>query len=157
MAPPFEHGKQKCEPAADDTLRHPPRDSGRRRPDKSLDLDDKWPPPLEHGHRYAARHTATAVPEQQGARVHQAAEPHLGHLEQPELACGTVAVLGSRKQAEGLVPVAVERQHRVDKVLERARPGEPAVLGDVADQQRGDSQRLRVAHEAARALAHLAR
>ena len=52
--------------------------------------------------------------------------------------------------------VAVERQNRVDEVLESSRPGEPTVLGHVAHQQGRDPRRLRVAHEAARALAHLA-
>ena len=56
-----------------------------------------------------------------------------------------------------MVTVAVERQHGVDEVLERPGTREPAVLGDVSDEQRRDAERLRVPHEPARALAHLAR
>ena len=55
------------------------------------------------------------------------------------------------------MPVALERQHGVDQVLEGARPRERAILGHMTDQQGGDSLRLRVAHQAASALAHLAR
>ena len=83
--------------------------------------------------------------------------PDLGHLEQTELARRPVAVLRSRQQPECVVAVAVERQHGVDEVLERPRSGEPAVLGDVPDEQRRDAERLRVAHEPAGTLAHLAR
>ena len=54
-----------------------------------------------------------------------------------------------------VVTIAVEREHRVDDVLEHARPGEAAVLGDVADEQGGDVALLGQAHEPVRALAHL--
>ena len=121
MAPPLQHGEQQGQPAAEDTLRHPPRDRGRRRPDKALDLDDKGPPSLDDGYGDAAGHTAAAIAQQEGARIDQPAETGLGHLEQPKLAGGTVAVLRSRQQAQGLVTIAVERQHRVDEVLESAR------------------------------------
>ena len=53
------------------------------------------------------------------------ARPALGHLEQAELVGGAEAVLHGPQQAQGVVALALEGEHRVDEVLEhpRARPG----------------------------------
>ena len=64
--------------------------------------------------------------------------PLRGHLEQAQLVGAPEAVLDRPQQPEGVVAVALERQHRVDDVLEDARPGQRAVLGDVADEHDGD-------------------
>ena len=64
-------------------------------------------------------------------------EPALGHLEQAELVGGAEAVLDGPQQAQGVVAVALEGEHGVDHVLEHPGPGEPAVLGDVADEHHG--------------------
>ena len=71
-------------------------------------------------------------------RVGHADESAIGHLEQTELARRPEAVLDRPQQPQGVMPLALERQHRVDGVLERPRPGERAVLGDVADEHDGD-------------------
>ena len=57
-------------------------------------------------------------------------------------------MLQRAQHAQRVVPVAFERQHGVDDVLERARPGERAVLGDVADEQRRDPELLGQPHAA---------
>ncbi len=51
--------------------------------------------------------------------------------------------------------VAVEREDGVDDVLEHARPGDGALLGDVADEQGGEVALLRELHEPVGAVAHL--
>ena len=51
--------------------------------------------------------------------------------------------------------VALEVQHRVDDVLQHARAGERAFLGDVADQHDGRAARLGGARQLRRAFAHL--
>ena len=55
-------------------------------------------------------------------------EPGLGHLEKPDLAGRSVAVLGGGGQAQAVVPVTVEGKDRVDEVFEGTRTGEPAVF-----------------------------
>ena len=57
--------------------------------------------------------------------------------------------------AQRVAAVAVEREHGVDDVLEHARPGERALLGDVADEHRGAAALLGLLHEPVRAVAHL--
>ena len=59
----------------------------------------------------------------------------------------------TRKRDAGL---ALEIQHRIDHVLEHARAGDAAFLGDVADQEHRGAGFLGVAHQPRRALAHLA-
>ena len=56
----------------------------------------------------------------------------------------------------GVVAVALELEHAVDEVLEHARAGDGAVLGHVADEDRGDAVLLRDAQQPARGLADLA-
>ena len=54
-----------------------------------------------------------------------------------------------------VMPLAFEVQHRVDDVLERLRPGEIAVLRDVADEHRRNVLSLRREEELRRGFAHL--
>ncbi len=51
--------------------------------------------------------------------------------------------------------VALEIQHRVHDMLQHARPGQRAFLGDVADQNDGDVLALGDARQLRGALAHL--
>jgi hypothetical protein len=55
-----------------------------------------------------------------------------------------------------MMALAFEIQHRVDDVLERFRPGEAAVLGDVADEKRRHVLTFRREQQLRRRLAHLA-
>ena len=56
----------------------------------------------------------------------------------------------------GVVAVALELEHAVDEMLEHARAGDGAVLGHVADEDRGDVLLLRDPEQAAGGLADLA-
>ena len=51
--------------------------------------------------------------------------------------------------------LALHREHRIDDVLERARTGQAAVLGDMADEQHRDAAALGHLGELQRPLAHL--
>ena len=51
--------------------------------------------------------------------------------------------------------IAFEVQHRVDDVLEHARAGDRAFLGDVADEEHDDAALLGEARQLRRAFAHL--
>ena len=112
------------------------------------------------GHRRdddGAGDPAATVGKKQVRGVGHTDETTVGHLEQAQLARRPEAVLGGAQQAQGVVTVALERQHRVDGVLELAGTGERAVLGDVADEHDGDAAALGLDDELLRAGAHLRR
>ena len=83
---------------------------------------------------HAARHRLAVRRQEDRARVRHALQPALGHREHADLVDRAEAVLDRAHQAEARMRVALEVQHRVDHVLEHARAGERAFLGDVADQ-----------------------
>ena len=58
----------------------------------------------------------------------------MAHLEQSEFVGRPETVLRGAQQAQRVVAVALELQDGVDHVLEHPWAGEPAVLGDVADE-----------------------
>ena len=133
---PLEHGEQQGQPAAVEALGVAPR---RRRPAAigtvsawTSTSSGRWP-------SIAGTTTDPATAARRSARNScdgsgTPASPALGHLEQAELVGRAEAVLDGPQQAQGVVALALERQHGVDDVLEHAGPGERAVLGDVADE-----------------------
>ena len=85
---------------------------------------------------------------------------HLGeaavrHLEDADLVGRPEAVFDRAQDAEVVARVALERHHRVDHVLDDARPGDLAVLGDVPHQNDGRAVGLGEADQRLRAAAHL--
>ena len=74
--------------------------------------------------------------QEQPARVGQSDQPVLAKVEAADLIGGAVAVLHRANHAQPGVAVPFEVQHHVDKVLERTRAGDRAVLGDVANEDR---------------------
>ena len=137
-------------PAADAT-RHRRRSAHHQR----LHLDQDRPRALEHCSNRRTRHARAPVGEEPGRRVGHVGQTVLGHLEQPDLVGAAEAVLQRVQCAQRVAPVAVEREHGVDDVLEHARARERALLGDVPDQHRGATVLLGVLHEPVRAVAHL--
>ena len=69
--------------------------------------------------------------------------------------CGPKRCLIARSRRRAWWRSPSNAQHRVDDVLEQARPGEGAVLGDVADEHDGDVAALGLDDELLGALAHL--
>ena len=74
-----------------------------------------------------------AIGEEQRARVGDRNEALARHLHETELVGGPEPVLQGAQHAQRVMAITLEREHGVDDVLERARPGEGAVLGDVPD------------------------
>ena len=73
----------------------------------------------------------------------------------PKLVGRTEAVLHGAQQAQRVVPVAFEAEHRVDDVLEHPRAGEAAVFGDMADEHHRNAAALGLGDEPMGAAAHL--
>ena len=69
--------------------------------------------------------------------------PACGHLQDGDLVGGAVAVLERTQEPQAAVALAVEREDRVDEMLECPRPGEAAVLGDLPDEQDRDAVLVR--------------
>ena len=67
-------------------------------------------------------------------------EAGAGHLEDADLVGGAEAVLDGAQDAELVAALALEVEDGVDHVLDDARAGDLAVLGDVADE---DDRRCR--------------
>src|SRR4029450_9257439 len=64
-------------------------------------------------------------------------------------------MLHGPQQAERMMAIAAEGEHRVDGVLEHARAGELALFGDMAHEHRGGASALRDLDELLRAAANL--
>ncbi len=125
------------------------------RSEQRLHFDQQRPPALQDRHDDAAGDAGHAVAEEERAGIGHGAEAVVAHLEDADLAGRPEAVLDRRQHAQGVVTVAVEGEHRVDQMLDGARPGQIAVLGHVADQEQRGPGRLGHAGQALDAGAHL--
>ncbi len=88
-------------------------------------------------------------------RVGHFDHPVLAHFEHPHLRSSAKAVFHRAQQAVGLVAVAFQVDHRVNDMLEHARPGNNAFLGDMANDEYGHAGILRQVAQPAGAFAHL--
>src|SRR5665213_371761 len=126
------------------------------RGDQGLEFDHQGPSALECRKYHPTGHPGQPVAEEQAPRIVDPVESLLPHLEQSELAGRPETVLDGQEEAEGVVAVTLEAQHRVDHVLERPRTGQGAVFGDVADQHGGHLAGLGQADELVGTLPNLA-
>ena len=94
--------------------------------------------------------------QERAGRVGHVAQPGAGHLEDARLLGRAEAVLGRAQQPQRAVPVALQHEHHVHEVLQRAGPGEAAVLGHVTHEDRGRAVLMRPGGEPRRGLPDLA-
>ena len=101
-----------------------------------LHLADQRPAALER-HRQAGAGRRRRYDGRRTGRVGSVTStmPSSAEVEAADLVDRAEAVLDRAQHAQPGVALALELQHDVDDVLERARPGDRAVLGDVADEQ----------------------
>ena len=85
-------------------------------------------------HHAAGRALALAGQED-GGRVGDFLQAVVGHREHAQFVDRAEAVLERAQHAEAAAAFALEIQHRIDHMLEHARAGDAAFLGDVADQE----------------------
>ena len=129
--------------------------SSSERRDQRLHLDEQRPRAL-HRREHDAAGGARGLGDEARGGVEHLDQAALAHLEQPRLVGRAEAVLQRAQLAVGALALALELQHAVDEVLEHARAGQRAVLGDVADEDHRDAARLGELHDLRGDLAHLA-
>src|SRR4029450_13737692 len=122
------------EPLRIDTRPDPPGHRQIRRRDKSLNLEQQRPRALERTRDGRSNLLFPGGPEDL-RWVRHALEPSAGHLEDAQLVRRAEAVLDGTQDAMRVVAIALELEHAVDQVLEDARAGDGAVLGDVTDEK----------------------
>ena len=93
--------------------------------------------------------------EKNGAGVGHAFKAFFGHGKNANLVDRAEAVFDGAHQAKLAVGIALEIQHRIDHVLQHARPRQRAVLGHVAHQHDGSATGLGRARQVRCALTHL--
>ena len=143
----LQHGDQQRQAAPVEPLRRSTRRRQGRHGDQRLQLDEQRTAPLHGGHDHGPADPGPPIAEEQAARIGQAGEALLTHLEQAELLGRTEAVLHGPQQPEGVVTIALEGEHRVDHVLQLSRAGEATVLGDVAHEHDRAAPALRLPDE----------
>ena len=130
----------------------------RRRRDQRLHLGDQRPAPLDRGGDAGARrgrrrrwHRLTNSALGSGHVVHAVGV----ELEAADLVGRAEPVLHGPHHPQRRGAVALDLQHDVDDVLERARPGDGPVLGHVTDEQGRHRPGLGHGHQRGRRLADL--
>ena len=149
-----EHREDEREPVAVDPGRHPARrhDLGRRH--EGLDLDQERPGPLHRAEHHGPRR-GRGLRREAGGRIRDLGEAAGAHLEDADLAGRAEAVLERAQGPVRALALALEQEHAVDQVLEHARAGDRALLGDVADEDDGAPDPLRHLHHLVGRLADL--
>ena len=134
----LEHRDDHRDPGGVQPGRRTPWPLGGRRGHQRLYLGQQRASSL-HGDRDAgAGDLLVVVLDEQAGRVGDRRDPVVGQVEAAHLVDRAEAVLHRADHAEPGVAVALEVEDHVDDVLEDARAGDRAVLGDVADEHRGD-------------------
>jgi hypothetical protein len=93
--------------------------------------------------------------QEQRRGVGNAAQPLLRHREHPKLVDRTEAVLERPDEPEAGIRIAFEVEHRIDDVLQHARPRERPLFRHVTDEHERDAAALRDARQLRGALADL--
>ena len=155
LGPFVEDREDHVDPRRVEAARRPPGRRERRPGDEGLHLGDEGATALERHGDAGARNLGRAPGEEQAARIGEPDDPDVGQVEAADLVGGAVAVLHRSHEPQAGVPVALELDHDVDEVLEHARAGDRAVLGDVADEEHRDATGLRGLDQRGGDLAHL--
>ncbi len=96
-----------------------------------------------------------ALAEEKLGGIGDLAQAFVGHFEHADLVGRAKAVFHRAQDAEMVAAFALEIEHAVDHVLDNARPGNLAVLGDMADQHDRGTRRLGIFDHRLRRGAHL--
>ncbi len=152
---PVQHRQQHRQPVLFQAQGDPARVAQRALVHQRLHLHQQRPGAFAGDHHRAARRGARVRGQEDRRRVRHLAQALVAHREHAQLVDRAEAVLECAQHAEARTGFALEIQHRVDHVLQHARTGDAAFLGDVADQEHAGAGFLGVAGELGRRLAYL--
>ncbi|CUX24933.1 hypothetical protein AGR7C_Cc160327 [Agrobacterium deltaense Zutra 3/1] len=127
------HGEAGTVPADHGATRRTQRSGG----DQRLHLDKHGPRALDAGKNRSTRRLFVALAEKQFGRIGDFPETAIRHFENADFIGRPEAILDGAQDAMVMSPVAFEIKHGIDHVLDHARTGDLAFLGDVADQHHG--------------------
>ena len=96
-----------------------------------------------------------ALAEEQFRGIGDLAQAVIRHLEDADLVGRAETVLDRAQDAILVAAIAFEIEHRIDHVLDDARAGDLAILGDMADQHHGGALLLGIADQRLSRGAHL--
>ena len=120
-----------------------------------LHLHQHRPGSLQSSKHRAARDVAAPLGQEQRRRIGHLGQAAIGHFEHADLVGGAVTVLHRAQDAELVATVTFEIQHRVHHVLQHARTGDGAILGDMTHQHQREIPGLRELDEFETGRAHL--
>src|SRR5699024_2532413 len=123
--------------------------------DQRLHLDQQRAAALARHHDNTAGHGLLMARQKDGGRVGDLLQAAVGHGEHTQFVDGAEAILDGADDAVAAGGLGFEIEHGVDHVLEHARPGDDALLGDVADQNQRRAGGLGVTHQHGGGLAQL--
>ena len=121
---PVQHGEQHRQPVLFQPHAQPPRIGRVRLIHQRLDLHQQRPRAFLRHHHAGTRHLLSMVRKEQRGRIAYLTQTFFGHGEHAQFVHRAKAVLEGANQAETGVGVAFEIQHRIDHVLQHARPGQ---------------------------------
>ena len=133
----MQHGQEQTESPRVQPLRKPARRLPGIGIDQCLDFHQQGARTLARDKRRAPRHGLGTAGKKDGRRILDLPEALLAHDEESQFVGGAEAVLRRSDDAKPAAQVAFEVQHGIDHVLEHTGTGQRALLGHVADENRG--------------------
>ena len=124
--------------------------------DQRLNLGQHRAGAFDPGKYRAAGAGLSAFRQEQRRRVQDLRQPAARHLKDANLIGGTKAVFHRAQDAELMTPLALKIKDGVHHMLHHARPGNLAVLGDMADQNDRHAALFGKGDQLMRGGAHLA-
>src|SRR5207237_2333580 len=152
----LQYRNQHVEPIEIDAVDRPAWGAESARGGQALQLDEQGPGSLECDVHHVAHLTERAILQERPAWIGDLVHAAVTHLEDADVVGRTEPFFLAPEDAEGVVPLALEIQHRINDVLEHPRAGDGAFLIDMPDEEDRNLAALGQEHELTRALAHLA-
>src|SRR6056297_10794 len=152
----IENSKYHGEPAAVPADDGAPWRTQRRRRNQRLNFNKYRPRTFDAGENSRTGCIPAAITKKELRRITHFLQPTIRHLEHANFVRRTEAVFDGTQQPEGITPVTLEIEHRVDHVLDHLGPRNLTFLGDMTDKNHRGTGLLGEPYQALRGSPHLA-